>query len=167
MEGAAAVIDEVEERFAATFGRRYPGLLEAYRTDDADFVVVTLGSVAGLVREQVDRLRADGMRAGMVRLRYLRPFPYELLAKALGSAKAVGVLEKDVSFGAEGTVMTNVSSALHRAALTVPTLGFVGGLGGDDITAEQVRGIFARLEGGAKGPVVSFLGIEDERGDAL
>lgn len=167
MEGAAAVIDEVEERFAATFGRRYPGLLEAYRTDDADFVVVTLGSVAGLVREQVDRLRADGMRAGMVRLRYLRPFPYEPLAKALGSAKAVGVLEKDVSFGAEGTVMTNVSSALHRAALTVPTLGFVGGLGGDDITAEQVRGIFARLEGGAKGPVVSFLGIEDERGGAL
>ncbi|MCI8340586.1 MAG: pyruvate ferredoxin oxidoreductase [Eggerthellaceae bacterium] len=161
MQAAAQVIGEVEDRFASVFGRRYPGLLEAYRTDDAEFVVVTLGSVAGLVRHEVDRLREAGVRAGMVRLRYLRPFPYEGLAQALAGAKAVAVLEKDVSFGAEGTVHTNVASALHRAGLAVPVRGFVGGLGGDDITAEQVRGIFARLQEGPEGPAVTFLGIDE------
>lgn len=161
MQAAAQVIGEVEDRFASVFGRRYPGLLEAYRTGDAEFVVVALGSVAGLVRHEVDRLRDAGVRAGMVRLRYLRPFPYEGLAQALAGAKAVAVLEKDVSFGAEGTVHTNVASALHRAGLAVPVRGFVGGLGGDDITAEQVRGIFARLQEGPGGPAVTFLGIDE------
>ena len=75
--------------------------------------------------------------------------------------KAVAVLEKDVSFGAEGTVHTNVASALQRAGLAVPLRGFVGGWGGDDITAEQVRGIFARLQEGAEGPAVTFLGIDE------
>ena len=76
----------------------------------------------------------------------------------------MAVLEKDISFGGEGTVFTNVCSALYRAGLVVPALDFVGGLGGDDITEAQVETIFARLKraaAGECGPVVSFCGIDD------
>ncbi len=104
LEAAPRAVKEAEARFAEVFGRRYPGMIEAVDCDDADVVLVTLGSMAGLVRERGGELRAQGVRAGMVRIRYLRPFPSVLVATALAGATAVGVLEKDVSFGAEGTV---------------------------------------------------------------
>ena len=167
---APAVIEEVEQRFAQVFGRRYPGLVEAVQCEDADYVLVTLGSAAGLVRTVVESLRAQGLRVGLLRIRYLRPLPTVALAAALGNAKAVAVLEKDVSFGAEGTVFTNVNSALQQAGVRVPTYDFIGGLGGDDIMPVQVEAIFRTLvrsvSEGAEVPRVSFLGIDDTPGDA-
>ena len=167
---APAVIEEVERRFAQVFGRRYPGLVEAVQCEDADYVLVTLGSAAGLVRTVVESLRAQGLRVGLLRIRYLRPLPTVALAAALGNAKAVAVLEKDVSFGAEGTVFTNVNSALQQAGVRVPTYDFIGGLGGDDIMPVQVEAIFRTLvrsvSEGAEVPRVSFLGIDDTPGDA-
>ena len=112
---ASKIIEKAEERFAEIFGRRYSGLTESYQTDDAEFILITLGSISGLVREAVDKLRAEGKRAGLLRLRYLRPFPNEEIANAVKDAKALAVLEKDVSFGNEGTVYTNVNSALQKA----------------------------------------------------
>ena len=170
MLDAPAVVTRVEQRFAEVFGRQYPGMVEALSCDDADVILVTLGSAAGLVRSVVRQLRDQGVRAGMLRIRYLRPMPSALIAEALRGAKAVGVLEKDVSFGAEGTVFTNVNSALQQAAVGVPTYDFVGGLGGDDISEAQVRGMYAMLAQAAEGaddlPRVSFLGI-DSPADAL
>ena len=165
MMAAPRVIAEVEERFAEVFGRRYPGLVEAYRCDDADVVLVTLGSIAGLARSVVDELRMAGERVGLARIRYMRPFPYGELEKALANAKAVGVLEKDISFGVEGTVFTNVNSALMRAMRALPTCNFVGGLGGDDINQADIEGMFAtlsRLAAGETGiPHVSFVGVNE------
>lgn len=164
MLDAPAVVTRVEQRFAEVFGRQYPGMVEALSCDDADVILVTLGSAAGLVRSVVRQLRDQGVRAGILRIRYLRPMPSALIAEALRGAKAVGVLEKDVSFGAEGTVFTNVNSALQQAAVGVPTYDFVGGLGGDDISEAQVRGMYAMLAQAAEGaddlPRVSFLGID-------
>lgn len=164
MLDAPAVVTQVEQRFAEVFGRQYPGMIETLDCDDADVILVTLGSAAGLVRSVVWQLRDQGVRAGMLRIRYLRPMPSALIAEALRGAKAVGVLEKDVSFGAEGTVFTNVNSALQQAAVGVPTYNFVGGLGGDDISEAQVRGMYAMLAQAAEGtgelPRVSFLGID-------
>ena len=100
-------------------------MIERLNCDDADVVLVTLGSAAGLARGVVAKLRAQGVRAGMLRIRYLRPMPSALIAEALCGARAVGVLEKDVSFGAEGTVFTNVNSALHQAGVRVPTYNFI------------------------------------------
>ena len=164
MLDAPAVVAQVEQRFAEVFGRQYPGMIETLDCDDADVILVTLGSAAGLVRSVVRQLRDQGVRAGMLRIRYLRPMPGALIAEALRGAKAVGVLEKDVSFGAEGTVFTNVNSALQQAAAGVPTYNFVGGLGGYDISEAQVRGMYAMLAQAAEGtgelPRVSFLGID-------
>lgn len=164
MEAAPAVIAEVEDRFEAVFGRRYPGMVEAYRCDDADYVLVTLGSIAGLARSVVDARRAEGQKVGLLRIRYMRPFPYGQIARALEGAKAFGVLEKDISFGAEGTVYTNVNSALQRAGAVLPSMNFVGGLGGDDITEADIDGMFDALAQRAAGKGTSyqvvFVGVD-------
>ena len=117
---AKKAVAEAEDKFADIFGRRYTGLTESYRTEDADYILITLGSIAGLVKETVDKLRDEGRKVGLLRLRYIRPFPNEEIADAVKNAKAVAVLEKDISFGNEGTVYTNVNSALHKANLSVP-----------------------------------------------
>lgn len=164
MEAASAVIEETEDRFAQVFGRRYPGMVEAYRCEDADYVLVTLGSIAGLARSVVDARRAEGQKVGLLRIRYMRPFPYGQVAAALEGAKAFGVLEKDISFGAEGTVFTNVNSALQRAGFVVPSLDFVGGLGGDDISEADIDGMFEALASRAAGKgtcdQVVFVGVD-------
>ena len=167
MLSAADAVERAEARFAEVFGRSYPGPIEAVDCDDADIVLITLGSIAGLARERVAQLRAQGVKAGLVRIRYMRPFPAQQIAAALANAAAVGVLEKDVSFGAEGTVMTNVCSALQQAGNAVPVVNFVGGLGGDDISQAQMRGMFEVLEQIAAGriapedcPRVGFLGVD-------
>ncbi len=167
MLAAAGAVERAEARFAEMFGRSYPGLIEAVDCDDADIVLVTLGSIAGLARERAAQLRAQGVKAGLVRIRYMRPFPAREIAEVLAGAAAVGVLEKDVSFGAEGTVMTNVCSALQQAGNVVPMVNFVGGLGGDDISQAQMRGMFEVLSQIAAGriapedcPRVGFLGVD-------
>ena len=149
---------EAESRFESIFGRHYSGLTESYRTDDADYILITLGSISGLVREIVDSLRDMGERVGLLRIRYMRPFPNEEIADAVKNAKAVGVLEKDISFGNEGTVYTNVNSALQKAGISIPTSGYIGGLGGRNISPGEIENIFEELK--QEKSAVKFLGIE-------
>ena len=157
---AKEVIGEAEEKFAKIFGRKYSGLTEEYRTDDADYIIVTLGSIAGLVRETVDKLRNDGKNVGLLRIRYLRPFPNEEIAGALKNAKAAAVLEKDISFGNEGTVYTNVNSALKKQNIHITTSNYIGGLGGKNISEAEIENIFGDIESGKTG--VTFLGLGGE-----
>ena len=154
------VVREAEERFEKVFGRHYTGLTESYRTEDADYILITLGSISGLVREVVDKLRNQGRKAGLLRIRYLRPFPNEEIADALKNAKAAAVLEKDISFGNEGTVYTNVNSALQKAGISIPVSDYIGGLGGKNISAEEIEGIFSSIA--KEITVVEFLGIGGE-----
>ena len=151
-------VTEAESRFESIFGRHYSGLTESYRTDDADYILITLGSISGLVREIVDSLRDMGERVGLLRIRYMRPFPNEEIADAVKNAKAVGVLEKDISFGNEGTVYTNVNSALQKAGLSIPTSDYIGGLGGRNISLQEIENIFEELK--QEKSAVKFLGIE-------
>lgn len=157
---AAQVIGEAEERFAELFGRKYTGLTENYKTEDADYILVTLGSIAGLVKETVDRLREKEEKVGLLRLRYLRPFPNEEIAAAVKNAKSIGVLEKDISFGNEGTVYTNVNSALQKARLSLPVSGYVGGLGGRNISEPEIEQIYTELK--QETGKVRFIGIGGE-----
>ena len=157
MLAAKEVVPETEASFAEIFGRRYSGLLDSYRTEDAEFVLVTLGSIAGLCRETADQLRQQGIKAGVVRIRYMRPFPNDEIAAALRNAKAFGVLEKDISFGNEGTVYTNVNSALQKAGVRIPGYNFIVGLGGRNISAGDIAQIFAEIQSGTNH--VNYIGI--------
>ncbi|WP_303803939.1 transketolase C-terminal domain-containing protein [Ruminococcus flavefaciens] len=157
---ARQVITETEKAFAEIFGRKYTGLLENYRTEDADYIIVTLGSIAGLCRETADKLRENGVKAGVVRIRYMRPFPNAEIADALRNAKAYAVLEKDISFGNEGTVFTNVNSALKKAGADVEGYNFIGGLGGRNISASDIEKIYNDIANGTES--VNFIGIGGE-----
>ena len=151
------VVKEAEDRFEKIFGRRYTGLVEKYKTEDADFVIITLGTLSGLVTQVVDELRASGKKAGLLRIRYMRPFPNEEIAEALKNARAYGVLEKDISFGNEGAVFTNVNSALKKAGINISGYNFIGGLGGRNISAGDIQDIFSGLINGTDS--VNFIGI--------
>lgn len=151
------IISETDEKFGKLFGRRYGGLIDTYLIEDADYVLITLGSITGLCREVADELRAKGEKAGVLKLRFLRPFPADEIANALKNAKTIGVLEKDISFGYEGTVYTNINSVIAQNGLHLQTYNFIAGLGGRDITPENIREIFEHLKTG--GERVNFIGM--------
>ena len=154
---AKSVIAEAEGKFEAIFGRKYTGLTENYKTEDADYILITLGSISGLVREIVDKLRKNGEKVGLLKIRYMRPFPNEEIAQAVKNAKAVAVLEKDISFGNEGAVYTNVNSALQKSGVNIPTSNYIGGLGGKNISPQEIEDIFAEIKSGISD--IKFLGI--------
>lgn len=160
MMNAKAVIKEAEERFEKVFDRHYTGLVEEYKTEDAERIIVTLGSITGLVKQIVDAKREQGEKVGVLKIRYMRPFPKDEVVNALKNAKVVAVLEKDISFGSEGTVYTNVNSALLAGGVQIPTQNYVGGLGGKNISEEEINSIFEDLKSPDR--KVHFLGIEEE-----
>jgi pyruvate ferredoxin oxidoreductase alpha subunit len=139
------VIQKTEIEFGKKFGRYYGGLIDSYCIEDADVVLITIGSIAGTVRTVVDKLRNTGTKVGLLKIRYMRPFPAEEIIKVIRNAKSVGVLEKDISFGFEGTVFTNVSSAVAGSGLTPKLINFIGGLGGRTITPQHIEDIINEL----------------------
>lgn len=142
---AADKIRAVDNEYKKLFGRSYGGLVENYYCDDAEAILVTLGSVAGTTRLVVDEMRSKGQKVGLLKLRCLRPFPKEEIAKILGNAKAVGVLEKDISFGYEGAVYSDVNSALIKLDKIPKTYNFIAGLGGRSISKGDIKETFEKL----------------------
>ena len=152
-------IPELAGEFFASFGRESGGLLRPYRIDDADTVVVALGSVNGTIQEAVDELRVDGMRIGSVSICSYRPFPLADVARALGNAKRVVVLEKSLAVGLGGMLATDVQMALNARRQRVCTV--IAGLGGRAITKASLVGLFRRANTDALEPV-SFLDLNWE-----
>ena len=155
------VVKEADERFGKIFGRNHGGLAVGYQNEDADYIMITVGSISGLVREVVDELRAEGKKVGTVKLRFLRPFPEEDLHELTQHAKVIGTLEKDISFGYQGTIYTNVNAALLKQGQNLASYNFIGGLGGKDISREDIRGAFEALiaHGKEKQDYVQWIGL--------
>lgn len=158
MLSAKKTIADTDAKFNALFGRSYGGLIQEYKTKDADYILLTLGSITGLARTIVDELRDNGEKIGLVKIRFLRPFPDTEIASSVKLAKAIRVLEKDISFGAEGTVYTNVNSALIKERIDIPSFNFIAGLGGRDISSEDIRQMFSHMKNG--GESVVFIGLK-------
>ena len=159
---AKEVIKAVDTSFHAAFGRTYGGLVDAYRCEDAELIVICLGSTTGTCRTVVDELRSEGWRVGVLKIRFMRPFPEEEILEITRNAKGIAVIDRDISFGFEGTVYTNVNSALSRNEKYILKLNFIAGLGGRDISKESIREIFNDLRDGLNGsPVkhVKFLNL--------
>jgi pyruvate ferredoxin oxidoreductase alpha subunit len=136
-EQAAAVYAEVAADFERRFGRSYPAV-EAYRCEDAELVLVMIGSFATKAKAAIDGLRAAGQRVGLVRPRLLRPFPAAELRRLLGHRKGVAVIDQNLSPGRGGILHTELAAALYGLPQGGPLLvSFVGGLGGRDIAEEE------------------------------
>ena len=133
LEAAKAVIPEISSEFGEVFDRDYGGLIEEYRCDDAEYVLMAMGSVVGTLKDTVDDLRDDGVRVGAIKLRSYRPFPVDEIRRALAGLEAVGILDKNISLGFEGALFTDVKASLYHVDNAPKAFGFIAGLGGRDI----------------------------------
>ncbi len=143
---ALVVHTEAAATFAGTFGRTYD-VVEPYRLEDAEFVLVMAGSFATKARAAIEMLRAEGKRVGLLRLRLIRPWPAEAIGAALAGRRAVAVIDQNLSPGQGGILYQEVAAAvLPRADRPALVRSFVGGLGGKDISPGEFRHVLAALE---------------------
>ncbi len=144
------VIKKTDNEFGEKFGRYYNGMVEEIMCEDAEVVLVTLGSITGTVRVVAWQLRDRGLKVGILKIRYMRPFPEKEIMELSKKIKAIGVIDKDISFGYEGTVFTNVNSALAKSNASIFKKNFIGGLGGRDITKAEIEKMYMDLFEGIK-----------------
>lgn len=135
---ALQVIEEVDREFKELFGRSHGGVVDAYRCEDADAVIVTLGSMTGAAREAIDLKRAEGKRIGLLKIRSVRPFPAERVRRVMAGKAGFGVMDRNVSFGWNtGIIYQEVKSALYHLDQRMTSVSFIGGLGGEDLAVEH------------------------------
>jgi pyruvate ferredoxin oxidoreductase alpha subunit len=147
-EAARGRHEAICDEFAARFGRRY-GALDAYRMDDADFAIVMSNSFSTVGKTEVDRLRAAGERVGLVRLRLVRPFPHDELARLLAGRRAVAVVDQNLSIGKGGIFFAEVASALAPRRDAPALVSFVGALGGRRFRSGEFGSILEEMRAAA------------------
>lgn len=166
MDLAAKRLKEESKAFERHFGRPWGDLIERYRSDDAETILVGMGTMASTTKEAVDALRDQGRKVGLVRLKAFRPFPLADLRNALGHAKAVGIMDRSHTFGYEGPLFTEVKGALYNTRDPPPVTGFTIGIGGRDVLDSTVVGLYDRLEkvaDGEAGREVTWVDLKGEQ----
>ena len=158
---ALALIPEVAAAFAGEFGRDSGGLVRHYRTQDAETIVIALGSVLGTIKDVIDEMRADGTKIGALGITSFRPFPLESVAAALAGARRVVVLEKALAVGIGGIVAANVRMALEHSGGHPHGYTVIAGLGGRAITKASLHELFARAGKDGLEPL-TFLDLNTE-----
>ena len=167
MERAGEVILEVADRFRVMSGRNY-GFFEEYRTEDADLIMVIMGSAAGTAKAAVDELRQEGRRVGVLKLRVFRPFPEKEIAEAIrrSGCRAAAIMDRCESYnGCSGPLGSEIPAALYRSKVMIDTVNYIYGLAGRDFTVDHVRSIFDELEQVADGlieaPNHKYIGLRE------
>jgi pyruvate/2-oxoacid:ferredoxin oxidoreductase alpha subunit len=148
------------EALAAEWRRRFGrgvGLLETYRCEGAEEILVATGTVAGTAREAVDEARSAGRKVGLLKLRTFRPFPAAALREALGGARKVVVLDRNCSYGASGIFCQEIRAALHGLPGAPAVHGYVAGMGGRDITPARLAQALARADVDPVTPEATWL----------
>ena len=146
LENAADVILKVGKEYEKISGRKY-GFFEEYKTKDADYIMLIMGSAAGTAKEAVDELREQGKKVGVLKLRVFRPFPAKEIAAALSRCKAVAIMDRCESYnGNGGPLGSEVTAALYRNKVMIDAVNYIYGLAGRDFTVENVFDIFAELD---------------------
>jgi pyruvate/2-oxoacid:ferredoxin oxidoreductase alpha subunit len=172
MDAVPAVYEKIEKDFQATFGRSY-GLVDAYRCEDAETVLVMAGTAAGTARVAVDSLRDAGEKVGLLRIRMFRPFPAAAFKASLKAAKKIAVLDRNCSFGAGGIFAQELKAALYGGRLNgsagAPQAGepavysYITGLGGRDVTVDTIKSMYELTRDGEKPADESvWLGLNEE-----
>ena len=165
MKNVSRVVKEVADEFASLSGRQY-GLFEEYCLDDAEVAVVMIGSAARTTKDAIDKLRAVGVKAGLLKIRLYRPFPAEEIAEALKHVKAIAIMDRAEGYSNHGGPLgADVMAALFRAHSQALAVNYIYSLGGRDVRVEDMEGIFNTLkqivETGDAGETYRYLGIRE------
>jgi pyruvate ferredoxin oxidoreductase alpha subunit len=169
MKRATTVIDEAYADFRKVMGRGPENpWFEEYMTDDAEIILVGMGTISLPMKVGIRNMRAQGKKVGLVRPRWFRPFPTDRMVKALSRAAAIGVIDRDYSFGSpfnSGVVANEIRSAMYNADKRPPLLSFICGLGGREVTLEDVAKAadmcFAAAKSGKSDPKTHWLGVRE------
>lgn len=165
LKNAKKVTLEVADEYAKFSGRKY-GLFEEYKMDDAEFALVLIGSAAGTAKDAVDKLRENGVKAGLIKIRLFRPFPGDEIAKALENVKAVALMDRTESYNdCCGPIGAEVTTALYRNSSKVLAVNYVYGLGGRDVRVEDIESVYSDLrkiaaDGKVENPY-RYLGVRE------
>ena len=159
-------IREVSRQFADTFGRDHGGMLWTHRTEDADVILTSMGSLAAEATVAADALREEGIKAGVVGIRVYRPFPKKDVIEAYRNAKAIILFEKSISYGYEGGLCSDLKAAFYGSGINAAIHDHVAGLGGRDVKArelvEAVKSSLARIQAGERELVTTWLNCQTE-----
>ncbi len=167
MDAARDEIRRVVEEYNEIFGRNYAPFVDEYRTEDADAVMVVLGTIGSTAKDVVDSMRDEGYKVGVARVRYFRPFPVDEIRALAKKTSMIGVVDRSYSFGPGADLYAETKSVLFGHT-SIPVKGYVMGLGGRDITPETLRKVFDDMLSIAKEGVVDkeveWVGLHgDER----
>lgn len=133
------VIEKTQKEFSEIFARKYD-FIDPYQCEDADIIIIAMGSICSTIRIQVDILRAKGEKVGLLKIRTFRPFPIEQIKKAVANASKLAVVDKNISFGIGGVLYSDISAKIHDKE----TYSFIAGLGGRDVTPETINEVYEK-----------------------
>jgi len=145
MEKAKKKFLEAGAAFKKAFGRDYGGLVEPYRCEDADAALIVAGSAAGTAKVAADRMRERGRKVGVAKLRVFRPFPTEEMLRLGEMVKTIGVFDRSYTYGQGGAIYGEVRNALFPLAPDIRVKGYIGGLGGRDVTEAEFEKMYDDL----------------------
>jgi pyruvate/2-oxoacid:ferredoxin oxidoreductase alpha subunit len=155
------VMREADAEFGRMFGRSY-GLLEEYKTEDAETILVTSGTITSTARFVVDAHREQGEKLGLLKMRMLRPFPVAEVRRALSKAKKVIIVDRNIGFSIGGIWAQEIKAALWNEKIDVPIFGFIAGIGGRDVTPDVINEILDRARGLERPEVETYwIGVKD------
>ena len=154
MTKSIGVIEETCKEFAEIFGREY-GLVEPYKTEDADIVIVAMGSLCSTIRVVVDQLREKGEKVGLLKIRAYRPFPVEAIKDAVKNCQKIAVIDKNFTFGIGGALYADMKVKIDKEIY-----GFVAGLGGRDIIPEYIVEAYEKTK--VPEQEVTWIGLKEE-----
>ncbi len=153
-QNALKLIDELDQEFGKMFGREYGGSIETYFCEDADFILVTMGSMTGAAKDCVDLAREQGIPIGLLKVRMVRPFPAARIAAVLKGKRAYGVIDRNVSFGWNtGIIYQEICASMYRSNQNVLNIPFICGLGGEDITKAHINYAIQKIQERAEGKI--------------
>jgi 2-oxoisovalerate ferredoxin oxidoreductase alpha subunit len=165
MENAKLVVNETASDFSRRFGRDYESQIQCYKCRDAEVAIVSMGAVSSEAKEAVDRLRKEKLPVGAVKLKVFRPFPKEALQELGKRVRAFVVIDRNISFGMEGALFTELKSALYHLEEKPIVLGFIAGLGGRDIRIRDLtraaRKALNALRNGVKYPEEEWVAVKE------
>lgn len=165
MVNSKEIIKEVSEEFYNITGRKYD-LYEEYMLDDAEIGIIALNSTAGTIKDVIDELRKNGIKAGLLKPRTFRPLPWNEISLSLKNLKALAIMDKSDSINAySGPLFSEITSAMYSSRVYVPTINFIYGLGGVDVTKRDIEKVFNKLENLSKtfrtDKTTYYLGIDN------
>ena len=172
LENSIDIIKEVHDEFAQKFGRSYGnGLYKTYKTEDADTIIFAMGSVSAQARTIIAKLRAEGLKIGLVTLRLFRPFPVKFLREFFKDKKNIVIFDRAIGYGYEGVLCYELKAALYGLPESPFIKGFIVGLGGRDVKGEHIiEGVHRAIDLSKKGEIsyeTEYFGLNLDELDFL